>query len=317
LARLPALRRWGPVLLAFWFALWSTYVLAGILRYGGIGGDALLYHRAAASWLQGGDAWQAAIVGPTGDVFHFYALPPTVVLLVPFSLLPEAWAPIVGIGIEAVAAVYVVRRLNLAWWWLLFPPLVSGVLAGNPSIVLLALLLASHPVLNALATTLKVYAGLPLLGEGRWRAITIGIALTLATVVLWPGLWAQFLTGVGAREAQLMKESNGGFSAYQYGLGITALVGAALLILAWFDRRAAGWLAPIAVWPASQFHWATLAMPLRAPWLAAVLAMHVQGLPVAAVLGYVLWRVLASYQHAPTAVLHRCVGRGLGRTAKG
>jgi hypothetical protein len=277
-------------LLPAWFTIWSIYVVGGILQWGGIGGDALIYHRAVTTWLAGGSPWDAAIVGPSGDSFHFYALPPAVILLAPFGLLPEAWVQLVGVVIQAAAAIYVVRRLELPWWWLLFPPIMSGVLAANPSIALLAVLIASGPVVKAIGPVLKVYAVLPLLGEGRWRALAIAGGFTALTVVLWPGLWNQFVTGATAREAQLMAESNGGFSAYQYGLGVTALVGVALLILAWFDRRAAGWLAPIAVWPASQFHWATLALPLRTPWLAATLAVHVQGLPVVAVLGYILWR---------------------------
>ncbi len=292
---LHSLRRWLPYLLPAWFAI---FALATVGRqYDALGGDALIYYRASAAWLHGGNPWLAGVTDGTAS-FHFYALPPAVVLLSPFALLPEAWVQPVGIAIEAAAAVYVIRRLQLAWWWLLFPPLVSGVLAGNPSIGLLALLVASSPIAGGLAATLKVYAGLPLLGEGRWRAIAIAIGFAVVTIAVAPGLWVQFLTNALSLEGRLMNESNGGFSAYQYGLGVTALIGAAVLILATIDRRAAGWLAPIAIWPASQFHWATLAMPLRSPWLAAVLAVQIQGLPALAVLGYALWRVLHNLDHA-------------------
>lgn len=288
-------------LLPVWFALWSTQHAIQIGNWGAYGGDAVIYHRAAVAFANGGDPWAAHVVAGTSSVFHFYALPPTVILLQPLVLVPESWIQPFGVGLQALAAIYVVRRLRLAWWWLLFPPLVSGVLSGNPSITLLAALLTAQPAVKAIAPLLKVYAVLPILLERpdrRNRALLITAGAVLLTVVSWPGLWAQFLTGMGAREAQLMHESAGGFSAYQYGLGVTVLVAIALTILAFVDRRAAGWLAPIAIWPASQFHWSTLAMPLRSPWLAAGLAINVQGAPVLAVLGYVLWRVLLDLKQA-------------------
>lgn len=283
---------WGRWLLAAWFGVWSLFVALTVPFWGGLGGDALIYYRAAHAWVTGGNPWAASVLSPSGGTaFHFYGLPPTVVLLSPFTLIPEGWIPAIGIAIEAVAAIYVVRRLQLPPWWILFPPIVSGVLSGNPSIALLAGLLASSPLIQALAPILKVYAGLPLVGLGRWRAIGLAIALTALTVVLAPGLWGQFFTGSDAREAQLMSESAGGFSAFQFGLLPTAFTILVLGVFALVDRPAAGWLAPIAVWPASQFHWNTLALPLRNPFLAAVLACHVQGLPPIGVIGYAVWRI--------------------------
>jgi hypothetical protein len=291
-------------LLPVWFGVWAVHVIGVILTSGGIGGDALIYYRAATAWVHGGNPWEAQIPSVDGSTsFHFYALPPTVVLLAPFTLLPESWIALVSITIQAVSAIYIVRRLALHWSWLIFPPLVSGVLSGNPSIVLLAALLGSSAVANAVGPTLKAYAVLPLIGEGRWRPLLIASMFCAATAVLWPALWTQFLTGIANREARLMDESAGGFSAYQYGLLVTALVGTAILVLAYFDRRAAGWLAPIAVWPASQIHWSTFAMPLRSLFLAAMLAPHVQGLPVAAVLTYIAWRVLKSFRDHRTTDL--------------
>lgn len=278
-----------------WFAVWSAYVALTVPFWGGLGGDALIYYRAAAAWVAGGNPWTASVTAiGGGTTFHFYGLPPTVVLLAPFTVIPEAWVPALGIAIEATAALYVVRKLQLPMWWLVFPPIVSGVLSGNPSVVLLAALLASSPVIQAAAPILKVYGGLPLLGNGRWRAIGLAIAATALTVLLAPGLWRQFFDGSTAREAQLMGESAGGFSAFQFGILATGLTAFALVVLAYIDRREAGWLAPIAIWPASQFHWNTLALPLRNPWLAAILACHIQGLPPVAVIGYVVWRALPS-----------------------
>jgi hypothetical protein len=295
-------------LLGAWFLEWDFHRVGEIIHAGVLGKDALIYYRAAALWLSGGDPWAAAVTDAMRNSYHFYGLPPTVVVLAPFTLLPPGSVRPVGILIEAVAALYVIRRLTLPPWWLLFPPLVEGVLAGNPSIALLALLVTPHAAVNALAPILKVYAGLPLLGEGRRQAVVIGLVLGVATLLLWPGLWSQFLDGIVPRGAQLMRESSGGFSAYQYGLGITALTGVAVLAVAWIDRRAAGWLAPIAVWPASEFHWSTLALPLRSPLLAAALSVSVQGFPALVVVIYSwirLWRHLHNPRPDPPILPRR------------
>jgi hypothetical protein len=119
---------------------------------GGLGGDALIYYRAAVMWAAGGNPWDAYIVATDGiGRLHFYAFPPTVVLLQPFTLLPESWVPLTGIALQGAAAIFVVHRLALPWWWLIFPPIVTGVFAGNPSLIMLALLLMSHPALKAIA----------------------------------------------------------------------------------------------------------------------------------------------------------------------
>jgi hypothetical protein len=53
----------------------------------------------------------------------------------------------------------------------------------------------------------------------------------------------------------------------------------ALFLLALRDRRAAGWLAVPAVWPASQLHYSTMALPVMSPLLAFFLAIPVFHLP--------------------------------------
>lgn len=294
MTRWPWLRRIaGTHVLATWFGLCSLVVMVSKLTSGGMGGDAVIYHRAAATWAAGGNPWDAFIVAADGVTrLHFYGLPPTVILLQPFVLLPESLVPLAGIALQGGAAVYVVRRLALPIWWLIFPPIVTAVFAGNPSIIMLALLLLSHPTLKAVAPILKVYAGLALLGEKQWMAVGIGIAATAATVFVWPGLWIQFLDGAAGREAQLMEEAGGGYSAYRYGPVLAAAVACALLILARYDLRVVGWLTPVAIWPGSQFHWNTLALPVMHPILAVGLAAPVQGLPPWVVLGFLIWRVL-------------------------
>jgi hypothetical protein len=229
----------------------------------------------------------------SGLVFHYYALPTAVIALAPFTLAPESAFVPFWIGLQAAAAFFVVRRLRLPWWWLSFPPLVKGVLVGNPSLLVLAVALASHPVLTALGPILKVYVGLPLLAERRWKAIAVGIAFAGATVLVAPTLWADFLAGAATRNDRLMIEANGGYSGFRDPL-LFAGAGLALLVIARRDLRVAGWLAPIALWPGSQFHWSTLAMPVMTLPMAYMLALPAHGLPPVAVMVYA---VIAEVRH--------------------
>jgi len=157
-----------------------------LLFLGGLGTDAEIYHRATVAWLGGGSPWDATSAWG-GNVYHFSALPSAVVLMAPFALVPEQLFVPGFVALQAGAAIYVIRRLHLAWWWLLFPPVALGIVAGNPSLLLLALLLAPHDILKFLAPTLKVYAVLPLLGERRWRPIAIAALFGLASFVIAPG----------------------------------------------------------------------------------------------------------------------------------
>jgi hypothetical protein len=276
----------GSYLLPLWFAIWAVHQSLPLLFLGGLGTDAEIYHRATVAWLGGGSPWDATSTWG-GNVYHFYALPPSVVLMAPFALVPEQLFVPGFVVVQAGAALYVIRRLRLAWWWLLFPPVAVGIVAGNPSLLLLALLLAPHDILRFMAPTLKVYAILPLLGERRWRAVAIAALFGLASFVIAPGLWADFVTGAVLREARLMEESDGGYSAYRIPV-LLPLVGIAVLALARYDLKAAGWLSPIALWPASQLHWSTLAMPVMTPLLAVMLAVDIPGFVPLAVALHVL-----------------------------
>jgi len=79
--------------------------------------------------------------------------------------------------------------------------------------------------------------------------------------------------------------SNGGFSAFGNPILLVGAV-AALLVIARRDLRVAGWLAPIALWPGSQFHWSTLAMPVMTLPMAYLLALPAHGLPPVAIMVY-------------------------------
>jgi hypothetical protein len=139
---------------------------------------------------------------------------------------------------------------------------------------------------KAIAVLLKAYGVVPLLGERRWRAILIAGALGFTTVLIAPALWIKFISSLGGRTGRLLEESTGGgFSAFGDPILMVGAV-AALLLIARRDLRAAGWLAPIALWPASQFHWSTLAMPVMTVPMAYLLALPAQGLPPIAVMVY-------------------------------
>jgi hypothetical protein len=268
-------------------------VFAGIevvtLVSGGLGSDAMIYHRAGANWLSGSNPWDASATF-SGRIYHFYAAPTAAIVMAPLSLIPLGIFVPGWIALQAASAVFVVRRLELPVWWLLFPPIVSGVLSGNPSLSVLALLLLPFPAAGALAAMVKAYAGVPLLGERRWGAIILSAVLVVASALIAPSLWSTFFGDASARTARLMTESDGGFSGLQdprlFVLALTSIV-----VIAWVDFRRAAWLAPVVLWPASQLHWSTLAMPVMTTLLALGLAFPMQQVPVVVISAHALWLV--------------------------
>jgi hypothetical protein len=247
-----------------------------------LGLDAHIYYRGSAAWLAGASPWDA--VGYYLDsAQHYSALPTTVVLLAPFTLLPERVFVVLFLVVSALAALYVIRALGLPWFYLLFPPLFQGVLSGNPNIVLLALLVTGRPMLEGIGPLLKVYAGIPILLRARWKSAAWALVFGAVTLLALP-LWIEFLTTFAARSSRLMLESSGGFSAFLFGPGIVGLVGLTVLLTWWHDREDGAWLAVPALWPATEFHYAALALPVLAGrwWLAALLALPVPGIPAIA-----------------------------------
>lgn len=259
-----------------------------------LGVDAQLYYRASEAWLAGGNPYDVFVVN-LGRDFHYVALPTATILVAPFTALPESVFVTFFVAVQLAAAAYIVKRLGLPWWWLAFPPLVKGVLTGNPSPLIVALLIAAHPVAKAIAVLVKVYAVIPLLGERRWRAILISAVAASLTILVAPHLWVEFIAGSGSRTDRLLSESTGGYSAFGNPL---LMVGAvlALLLIARRDLRVAGWLAPIALWPGSQFHWSTLAMPVMTLPMAYLLALPAHGLPPVAVMVYAVLAEVRNYR---------------------
>jgi hypothetical protein len=279
----------GHVALCGWFAYWVRDSCWSIPTDGRLGIDGRIYYRAAQAWLGGHDPWVAG-VPVNGFRFDFAGPPPTVLAFAPLAVLPEDVFTALWLTITVAAAVYTIRRVRRPMWWLLFPPLVQGVLVGNPQVLCLAVLLAGSDWLRSLAIPLKAYAALPMLAELRWRALGILAAASALSFALWPGLWLTYLGEFGTISARIAAESFGGFSATR---DTTLLVVTAVAIgaLALIDRRAAGWLAVPALWPSSQFFYSAFALPVMSPLLAVGLAVDWRGLPAQVICVYAAWRV--------------------------
>lgn len=290
----PLARRVGSILLALWFA-WHTYARISFFvdRDFPVGLDAMIYYRGVTAWMSGGDPWDAAVsVG--GSAYHYAGTPVTTVIMAPAALLSEEAFTAGWLVLTLVATIWTLRRLGFPLWWLLFPPIAEALFSANPQLVVLALLVANHAAASAVATALKVYAFIPLFGESRWRQITIAVALNAATIPIAPGLWVDYLRQFGYISTRLESESLQGLSAFYFPalLAVTVL---ALLILAVRDRRAAGWLAVPAVWPASQFHYSTMALPVMSPLLAVLLAVPMLRQPPVVIVLEVVRRLVAPW----------------------
>src|SRR5438552_8871262 len=147
------LSRW---ILPPYFALFAVGMPVVFIGHCLVGIDARIYTHAADVWLSGGDPWQASV-----DGYFFAAPPPSLLPFVPFALLGETPSAILWVAGSLAAGVFLVRQLRLPIWWILFPPLINGVLAGNADVILVALLVNAASVGAVIATFLKIYAILP------------------------------------------------------------------------------------------------------------------------------------------------------------
>jgi hypothetical protein len=279
----------GVVALCGWFAYWVRDSCWSIPTDGRLGIDGRIYYRAAQAWLNGHDPWSAG-VPVSGFRFDFAGPPPTVLGFAPLAMLPEDVFTALWLSISVAAAVYTIRRLKQPMWWLLFPPLVQGVLVGNPQVLCLAVLLAGSDWLRALAIPLKAYAGLPMLAERRWRALGILIVASAVSFAIWPGLWLTYLGEFGTISDRITAQSFGGFSASR-DTTLLVVTAAAIGALALVDLRAAGWLSVPALWPSSQFFYSAFALPVMSPILAVGLAVDQRGLPAQVICVYAAWRL--------------------------
>jgi Glycosyltransferase family 87 len=199
--------------LPVWFAaLGVTHAISAIILPGYSAIDARIYWLAARLWITGGDPWSANVV-VDGYAHHFAAPPVNVLPFVPFALLPEPVAATAVVGISWIAGYLIVRRLRLPLWWLLFPPMLEGLISGNPQILLTLLLVVGSAPLAAIASVLKIYALVPVALLGRWRSgLASALVLVAGVAATWT-LWPEYIRRFGEISARLDRESFGGYSA--------------------------------------------------------------------------------------------------------
>ena len=89
----------------------------------------------------------------------------------------------------------------------------------------------------------------------------------VSLALFWP-LWSQYFADYSQIQNWITEATHGCFSAAR-DPRLFVVTEVAVGALALIDLRAAGWLAVPALWPAAQFFYATFALPLRSPWLAA------------------------------------------------
>lgn len=259
------------IILPVWFGLMSLVVLSPQIFMGRqLGWDAIAYTNAARTLLSGGDPW-----APTSAGITYAAPPPSLLAYVAFAPLPDAVVAPVWVLIAGLSAVYAIRRLGLPGWWLLFPPVAHGIATGGTALPVLALLVHGGAVAGAAAVTLRVYAAVPLLILGRWRAL--GLALVVIAVTSPFLAWPAFLGDLGRISGVLTSQSDGGSSV----VAIPILIPVTLVALAALGRRRAAWLLVPVLWPSSQLYYAVIALPAlaSAPFIAIGLA--VPGAPLA------------------------------------
>ena len=287
------LARW---MLPPYFAVFSFAMVVYFLRRDLIGIDSRIYARAAATWLAGGDPWFVPVHG-----YLFAAPPPTLLPFVPFGLLGESVTATFWVLGSLVAGILIIRHLQLPIWWILFPPLVNGILAGNADVLLVALLLRGGSAGAALAAFLKIYALVPVIGERRWRALLLTVTALAVTVPFLP--WAAYLDKSEEIVGTLARQAIG-ISGY----GTPWLMIATAIALVRLGSRLGGWLAVPALWPHTQLHYSTLALPALA---------RTQATPMAAFVAALLFAPEIRWLPA-VAVLVLTIGtivRGLRRTA--
>jgi hypothetical protein len=262
-----------------------------------LGIDARHYQRAADAWLAGGDPWAVTETG-----IPYAAGPHTLLFFAPTSVLPLTASTWLWLLAGAAAAVWLVRRLELPWWYLLFPPLLHGVWNGNPQTIALALLVQGSVVGAVVAVGLKLYAALPLLT--RWRHLVIAVAvLAVVTLVLPWQLYVERGFGVGSH---LQTAWNG--SAWRVPLLVLpTLVGLWIL-----RRQGAEWFAVPAVFPATQFYYVAMALPaiVGRRVVTALLALPMVLMVPLVVLGLATIELLNARRSGTTGVISRQVAEG-------
>ena len=316
-----------------------------------IGRDFWIYRNAGLAVLDGTDPWLASFAW-NGTDWHFAAPPIAAQLFVPFALIAGSLSLILFVALSVGAALAALRALRLPALWLLFPPMTEGILAANPQILLFGLIviglapatvptsrhrigLAGWLVARAVAVGLKIYGVVPIVARREWRALAASAGLVALSLVIAPDLWVRYLTGFGDISSRILSESKGGLSAglflepsifgtlipsetaaFAVGLLLYGLMAGLVLLAAVRDVEGAAWIAAPLLWPAAEYHLATMAIP--AARRLAVLLIAVPTVPT-----YLFGLIVLTYQvtagHRPLAATKPPVGlmawlRGLTRS---
>lgn len=250
-----------------------------------LGVDARHYQRAATAWLSGADPW---LVMESG--VGFAPGPHTLLYYAPTSLLPLWLSEVSWMIAGFCASVWLVRRLRMPLWWVLFPPLAHSIWNGNPQTVVLALLVAGGTAPAVLAVGLKLYAALTLFVRPKDLVIA-GIVLVITLPIL---PWGLYLQDAGIIASYLVGSWDG--SAWRFPL----LIPPTLLSLWILRRNGAEWLAVPAIWPATQFYYVAMALPIvvKRPALAALFALPAPLIVPLASIGLGAWELWIRWQRS-------------------
>jgi hypothetical protein len=242
-----------PVVALTVFAVSVLAVLAAGAAAGTLGYDYQAYDIAARRLLAGQPLYDTSFA--VAGVFGLFFYPPPFILIVlPLAaLLPAAATTWVWIGLLVVAflvgvAVLPVRRAT-RWWIVLLAgldyPFVYALKLGQVAPLLFLTFAIGWRWLDrparlgisvAAGTLIKLQPGIVLVWAaltGRWRAIAtailaIGVLLAIATVVVGPSAWTDFVTLVGKVSDPITTPHNFTPGAVAYQLGVPAGLAAAI-----------------------------------------------------------------------------------------
>ena len=172
---------------------------------------------------------------------------------------------VIGSGVLAYLAI---RTLGLPVWWILWAPILDGILVGSLDIATMALLIVLGGRLSALAPLLKIYAVLPMAGERRWRSLAVAAVLVAITFPILP--WGMFFADLSIIGHSLVDQS---VASSPWGIPVLILVFAAGL--ASLGPRRAGYLAVPILWPRPQLHYSALVLPIASTSLVLTLGFAV------------------------------------------
>jgi hypothetical protein len=276
-------------------------IVAIVLDLRSVGSHASVYTAAAATWIAGGNPWS---VGPPAALFA--GPPPMLLLFVPSTLLPGDLNRVAWVAGMLIVVLWTIRRLELPGYWLGFPPFVQAIHLGHFEPLVLAMLLVGGPA-SGLIALVKPYAALPLVGERRWTAIAIALAVGLITVPILP--WSLFLEQLPEIGRRIVTQANGD-SVFPDPIWMLL----ALVSLGVLGFRRACWLAVPVVWPYAQSMYKLMTVPQLSPFMAAIWALPFPGATLAAV---VVEAFLVRFAHRYPAPDWLRTGIGSASTAAG